>query len=590
MARIYIDGKPCQGNPNQTIIEVAYQNGITIPHFCWHPELSVSGNCRMCLVEVGLPKRLADGSFEKDENGKTIINFFPKLQIACATQISDEMQVRTLSKAAIKAQEAVMEFLLINHPLDCPICDEAGLCKLQEYAFCYSEGESRFIETKNHKDKRVSWGPNVLYDAERCISCSRCIRFAQEIAKQDVLTFFNRNDKVTIKLFEGKEFDSPYSMNVIDICPVGALTSKDFRFKSRVWDMSFNPSICTGCSRGCNVKIGVRNNEILRYDPAPNPYVNKFWICDWGRLNIYPTVNENRITEPMIKKEGQLVSVSWQEAIAFASNNLKKYKPYEIMFIASAKSSNEDNYLFANYVKKILKSNNLDFIKHSEEAFADDFLRTSDKAPNTNGLIELGLSDNKGTQISDLIAKIRSKQIKVLHSLDEDILKIEGLENELKNLEFIIVHSSNKNKISKLADLVFAASTFAESEGTFTNENKRVQHFEPFLRTAENQRYMGMKMSRLDKFGSHNDRWTQHELRHSKQNWAILQMLAKQLGANWNYKSSSDIFDEISNQVPSFKGMNYQLLDYYQGLTLGKADKPDDKVLNYLSHYLTPVW
>lgn len=588
MANIYIDEKRYEAKPNQTIIEVAFQNGITIPHFCWHPELSISGNCRMCLVEVGMSKRLADGYFEKDEDGRIKVSYFPKLQIACATLISDEMHVRTLSKPVIEAQEAVMEFLLINHPLDCPICDEAGQCKLQEYAFKYSEGESRFIETKNHKDKRQSWGPNVLFDAERCISCSRCIRFAKEIAKQDVLTFVNRNDHVTIQLFEGKEFDSPYSMNVIDICPVGALTSKDFRFKSRVWDMSFNNSICVGCSRGCNVKIGIRNNEILRYDPAPNAYVNTHWLCDWGRLNVYPKINKNRVTEPMIKKEGSYISVSWQEAVTFAANNLKKFKASEIMFVGSAKMSNEDNYLLSNFVKKIVKSNNLDFIQYIDDSFADDLLRTNDKAPNSNGAIEFGLTNNNGVKISDLVAKIRANQIKVMYVFDDEINKILGLENELKNLEFIVVHSQNHSRLTKVADVIFASSTFAESEGTFINVNKRVQHFEPILVTAENQRYMGMKMSRLDKFGSHNDRWTQHELRRCKQNWAIIQMLANQFNANWNFASSSDVFDEIANLSANFKGMNYKLLDYYHGLILGKADKPDKKILNYVSHYLRP--
>ncbi len=588
MPQIYIDDKRCEAKLNQTIIEVAYQNGIIIPHFCWHPELSVSGNCRMCLVEVGTPKRLADGSFEKDDNGKIKINYFPKLQIACATQISDGMHVRTFSKPVIEAQEAVMEFLLINHPLDCPICDEAGQCKLQEYAFKYSEGESRFVETKNHKDKRQSWGPNVLFDAERCISCSRCIRFAKEIAKQDVLTFVNRGDHVTIQLFEGKQFDSPYSMNVIDICPVGALTSKDFRFKSRVWDMSFNDSICPGCSRGCNIKIGIRNNEILRFDPAPNPYVNKHWLCDWGRLNIYPNINKNRVTEPMIKKDSNLTAVSWQEAITFAANNLRKFKPSEIMFIGSAYCTNEDNYLLSNFVKKIVKSNNLDFIQHSDDSFEDDLLRTKDKTPNSNGAIEFGLTNNSGVKTIDLVAKIKSKQIKVLYILDDDISKISGLENELNHLEFIVVHAQNHSRLTQIANVVFAASSFAESEGTFINVNKRVQHFDAALVTVENQRYMGMKMSRLDKFGSHNDRWTQHELRRCKQNWAIIQMLANQFNANWSYKSSSDVLDEIANLIPGFKGMTYKLLDYYQGLTLGRADKPDEKVLNYVSHYLRP--
>jgi NADH-quinone oxidoreductase subunit G len=232
MPHIFIDGKRLETKTGKTIIETAYENGLDIPHFCWHPELSVAGNCRMCLVEIGMPKRNHDGSLETDKNGNPVVSYMPKLQIACATPISDGMYVNVNNDKVIHAQEAVMEFLLINHPLDCPICDEAGECKLQEYAFTHSTGESRFDETKNHKDKRHKWGPNVMYDAERCISCSRCIRYAKEIADQDVLTFVQRGDHVTIKLFEGTQFDNDYSMNVIEICPVGALTSPDFRFKS----------------------------------------------------------------------------------------------------------------------------------------------------------------------------------------------------------------------------------------------------------------------------------------------------------------------------------------------------------------------
>ncbi|MCO5251301.1 MAG: 2Fe-2S iron-sulfur cluster-binding protein [Candidatus Kapabacteria bacterium] len=230
MPHFFIDGKKIETKQGKTVIEAAYENGLQIPHFCWHPELSVSGNCRMCLVEIGMPKRLPDGTPENDENGNPMVNYFPKLQIACATPVTDGMYVNTNNAKVVEAQEAVMEFLLINHPLDCPICDEAGECKLQDYAFRYSDGESRFDEMKNHKDKRQKWGPNVMFDAERCISCSRCIRYSQEIAKQDVLTFVQRGDHVTIKLFDGTQLDNPYSMNVIEICPVGALTSPDFRF------------------------------------------------------------------------------------------------------------------------------------------------------------------------------------------------------------------------------------------------------------------------------------------------------------------------------------------------------------------------
>jgi NADH-quinone oxidoreductase subunit G len=586
MALIVINGKHINASEGSSIIEAAYNNGIDIPHFCWHPELSVSGNCRMCLVEVGSVKKSPDGNIERYEDGNPVISFLPKLQIACATKINDGMHVRTMSEPVIKAQEAVMEFFLINHPLDCPICDEAGQCKLQDYAFNHSSGESRFIEEKNHQAKRVSWGPNVLYDAERCISCSRCIRFGKEFAEQDLLTFVNRGDKVTIKVETDKEFDNPYSMNVIDICPVGALTSKDFRFKSRVWDMSFNESICTGCSRGCNIKLGVRNNEILRIEPATNMNVNKHWMCDYGRLN-YENINNERLCFPMIKENGALIESNWDKAFQTAGQILKKYKPNEVVFIASAKASNEDNYLFNKFVKTIYKSHNIEFLNYIDDNFADNKLKTKEKAPNSNGLIELinGISEVNFTELAN---KVKLKDIKVIYIFDNTLDDSSPLFKILPEVGCVIAHCINKGRILQYTDVVFADSATAESEGTFVNINKRVQHFTPAIVTTENIRQMGMKMSRLDKFGAHNDSWTQHETRNTRQSWRTIQNIANAFGAGWNYHNSSDVFEEIVGKVEGFKGMNYQQLNMYKGLTLFKAGKHEEQFREYVSHYFKP--
>ncbi len=588
MPHIYIDDKLIEAQQNKTIIEVAFENGIDIPHFCWHPELTVAGNCRMCLVEVGMPKKLPNGAISVDSSGKPEISYFPKLQIACATTVAEGMYVRTKSEAAINAQEAVMEFLLINHPLDCPICDEAGQCKLQEYAFNHSKGMSRFIETKNHKPKRQSWGPNVLFDAERCISCSRCIRFAKEIAKQDVLTFVQRGDHVTIELFENKEFDSPYSMNVIEICPVGALTSKDFRFKSRVWDMSFNDSICPGCAKGCNTKLGVRNNEILRIEPRANPYVNKFWMCDYGRLTQYEFVNNNRITDPYIKVDGNHKKVGLDEACSEAANRLKQFNPHQIMFVGSAKATNEDNYILAKFAKH-LNTKNLDCLKYIDENFQDNFLRCADKAPNTNGALQVGIKpDLHSVRIEQLSEKIATGDIKAILVMEETFEEYTEIFKNLSELKLLVVLGYNHSNLTSIADIILPASTYAEIEGTFVNTDLRVQHFTPAVVTSENLRFMGMKMSRLDKFGAFNDRWTQHQVRNSRQSWKIIQKIANRLNANWSFRNSHDVFLEITHNIASFKGMNYELLDEFQGLTLGKAEKPDPKVRNYESHYMKP--
>lgn len=589
MVRIVIDNKEIEVQEGKTVIEAAFENGMYITHFCWHPELSISGNCRMCLVEVGMPQKLPDGSFAKDNNGNLAISYFPKLQIACATQVSEGMHIRTNSPAAIKAQESVMEFLLINHPLDCPICDEAGQCKLQEYAFRNSSGISRFEEEKVHAPKHIPWGPYVIFDAERCIKCSRCIRFAQEIAHQDVITFVNRNDHVTIELAVGKQFDNPYSMNVIELCPVGALTSRDFRFKARVWDMSFNDSICTGCSRGCNIKIGVRNNEILRIEPKTNPYVNKFWMCDYGRLSQHTRINQNRITKPMVKNNGVLDPTDWNTAFSETANRLKKYKPNEILFLASPYSSNEDNYLISILAKKIIKSDNIYFRASYNNDFADNFLKTNDMTPNLNGVAEiLSKKTNDALTTDSLFEKLQNSNIKALYSLDYDLILLDKIEKIFDKLELVIVHATNHSDLLNYVDIVLPTNYIAETEGTIVNVDKRVQHFTPALVTAENLRFMGMKMSRLDKFGAHNDKWNIHELRYSLPAWKIIAGIAEKLGYKINFKNAKDIFYEIEQNFKAFQGMNYKLLDEYMGLKLGLANKPDPKIHIYESYYMKP--
>src|SRR3990172_9929866 len=334
MAKITIDGSEFDVDPKLTVIQAAEQNGIEIPHFCWHAKLSVSGNCRMCLVEV-----------EK----------MPKLAISCATQVTEGMVVKTQSDRVLQARKAVMEFLLINHPLDCLICDEAGECKLQDYAYKHSIGYSRFDENKVHKPKRVELGPNVMLDVERCIMCSRCIRFADEIAHQPVLTFTQRGTHVVLTTFPGTKLDNPYAMNVIELCPVGALTSRDFRFRSRVWEMSSTESICIGCSRGCNTYAWVRQNEVLRLTPRLNEGVNSYWMCDAGRLNTFKFVNsKDRLNGPLVRKDNELVEVGWDEAIARVVSELKGFKKSEIAGIGSPFATNEDNYVFQKVMREVL--------------------------------------------------------------------------------------------------------------------------------------------------------------------------------------------------------------------------------------------
>lgn len=591
MPQIIIDGQHIEAAAGKTIIEAALDNGINIPHFCWHPALSVAGNCRMCLVNVGSIKRSADGTIELDEQGKPAVNYMPKLQIGCATPITDGMVIDTQNHKTENAQNAVMEFLLVNHPLDCPICDEAGQCKLQEYGFKHSTGKSRFDEQKVHKPKRVELGPNIIFDGERCISCSRCIRFADEIAEQPVLSFVQRGDKVTIETFPGTTFDSPYSMNVIDICPVGALTSTDFRFKTRVWEMSFNDSVCTGCSRGCNIKIGVRDNTVMRIEPRTNMNVNEYWMCDDGRLSAhYDLVNQNRISEPAIRVNDTLNQTTWNDAYSAAANLLTGIKHQEIMVIGSSFASNEDNYVLAKFAKNVLHTNNVDFVRHYDDSYADKFLRTNDRSPNAHGAWESGIAHHPqhGTSIDHVADKIAQGFIKAVYVMDENIALHPKIGAVLDKLQVLIVHSHHDNETVRKAHVVFPSAMYAESEGTYTNVNKRVQHFTPAVVTKENERTMGMKMSRWDKFGAFNDRWTQGERRNCRMSWKIVQGVANAMKAQWNYKDSESVFDEMAHHLEGMKGMSYELLDEFGGMVIGKAGTPEKKGVVYESHYLKP--
>lgn len=543
MPKIIIDGKEIEFKQGQTIIEAAKDHGIEIPHFCWHPKLSVSGNCRMCLVEV-----------EK----------MPKLVIACATVASDGMVVHTESPKAIAARNAVMEFLLINHPLDCPICDEAGECKLQDYAYQHSIGESRFVEEKVHKDKRVKIGPRVMFDAERCISCSRCIRFCDEIAKDSELTFTKRGDRVTITTFPGEELDNPYSMNVVDICPVGALTNADFRFKARVWDMSHTNSVCIGCSRGCNIEIWVRNNEILRLTPRHNEEVNSYWMCDHGRLNTFKFVNaENRVDSPHLRKEGKLVRVGWDEAFAEAASRLKTLGKDQIAVIGSPYATCEDNYIVSKFARSVLGTNNIDFIRHIDYSFADDILRREDLTPNSLGAELAGVKPQKnGLNIDGIIKSIKEGKIKALYLVEDDILTVNPeLETYLAKLEVFIVHATNFNQSTNFADIVFPAATYAEKNGTFINFQGRLQRIRPSVATIEVDRALeGMALSRLDKFGTKFDRWAQGKHFDARSTWKILTSLANVLGSKWKYQMAEDVFDEMTNSIAEFKGLDYDVI------------------------------
>ena len=284
---ISVDGAAYRVLEGQTILEAldalgVLMNGVDVPHYCWHPKLSIDGSCRLCQVEV-------EG--------------VPKLQIACDTRVRDGMVIHTQSERVRRAREGVMELLLVNHPLDCAICDQAGECKLQDYAVDYGVASARSVEPRRALQKRVPLGPQVVFDQERCILCRRCVRFCREVPGTSELGVFNRGDASVVETAPGEVLDNPYSMNVADICPVGALTTNDFRFKIRVWFLEEVDGICTGCANGCNISLGVSKGEVQRYLPRRNDAVNDTWICDEGRLSYKAIGRPDRLTEALVRND-----------------------------------------------------------------------------------------------------------------------------------------------------------------------------------------------------------------------------------------------------------------------------------------------
>ncbi len=538
MITITIDGKQVQTEPTKTIIEAAFENGIYIPHFCWHPAFSISGNCRMCLVEV---ERM------------------PKQVIACSTLCMDGMVVHVDSQKAVDARKAVMEFILINHPLDCPICDEAGECKLQEYTYRYSAGESRFDEEKNPNRKRVELGPNVMFDAERCISCSRCIRFCEEVAGDPQLTFSQRGDRVTITTLPGRKLDNPYSMNVIDVCPVGALTSKSFRFMARAWDMSSTETVCPGCARGCNMKLWVRQNTILRATPRENQAVNDFWMCDAGRLTCFSHVHaDTRVTQPTVLRNGAAVAVGIDEAVAAAREALARHQGREIAVIASSTSTTEDLFALTRLAEEVLRTGSIDVVPHIVSGDQDGRLIREDKTPNRAGAILVGAASADGDRLTAIIDGLNGGSIRALLITDPHAFSHPALAEAAKRASTIVAIVSNHTAVTEAAEVVLPAATFAEVDGTFLNCEMHLQRVRPAVNTTPaERRRTGMAVSRLDRFATEFDRWGRMPVVASAPLWKLVTMLAAAWGRKWGHAAAAEVFLEMASRLPALKNHSH---------------------------------
>jgi NADH-quinone oxidoreductase subunit G len=516
-------GKPAP----TTVLQACQHAGIELPHYCYHPRLSVAGNCRMCLVHVGMPGRPGpDGKPPMNDDGTLKIS--PKQLgyeretaqgvIGCATDLIPGMEIYASSAETKEMREAVLESLLINHPLDCPICDQAGECKLQEYSVEHGQAESEFAETKVHKPKAIDLGPRITLDAERCILCTRCIRFTSDIAGDDSLGIVNRGSHSTIAAFPGKAFDNNYTLNTVDICPVGALTSKDFRFQMRVWFLKETKSLCTGCGTGCNTVIGSRENKMYRYEPRENDAVNASWMCDAGRLDYKWIGREDRLGEVLANGR----RVGWEKALREISEKLAAVEAGATAIIASARQTNEELWLLSQLRKKLKAFT--DCVPRQGEA--DGLLVDADKNPNSTGARLIGLTTQRmGLRLKRIAKGIESGEITTLIVFGEDVTKHGIAPKLLRKLKLLIVSDILPNATTEYAHYLLPGCAHAEKRGSFTNVKGRVQKF----------------MQALQPPGD------------ARPEWEFLHDLTSNVTGGNGFNSIEGLFNQMAQDVPAFK-------------------------------------
>ena len=468
LVTVNIDGKDIAVPKGTNVIEAARQLGIEIPHYCYHPKLTIAGNCRMCLIEMGMPAvdPATKAPIMDAATGKQKINWIPRPQIGCATNASPGLHVKTSSPMAREAREGVTEFLLINHPLDCPICDQAGECKLQEFSTAYGRGYSRFVEQKNVKPKRTELGPRVTLDDERCILCSRCIRFCKEVAKDDVLGFVDRGSYSTLTCYPGKQLANNYSLNTVDICPVGALTSTDFRFKMRVWFLKETPSIDTESSVGANTTVSSREGVIYRITPRQNDAVNDTWMADSGRLLYKQVKAADRLLAPSIN--GAVTAT--EMALKAAADALNHGS---VAIVGSGRSSVEEQFL----TKKLADALQASVSLVSRVGQGDKLLISADRNPNVRGALVTGLiSVLPPQQLTTLAADIDAGKVKTVLSIGEDLTAAGLTAAQLAKVSVVYL-GTHQNATSNAAKVVIPTLTVFEKSGTFVNQQFRLQKF-----------------------------------------------------------------------------------------------------------------
>jgi NADH-quinone oxidoreductase subunit G len=517
MPKLTIDGKEIEVEGGTNLIEAARRLGIEVPHYCYHPGLSIAGQCRLCMVDI-----------EKA----------PRPTIACNTQAADGMVVHTDTERVKQSRQSMMEFHLVNHPLDCPVCDQAGECWLQIYYMKHGLYDPRMTDEKVHKPKAVPLGPHVMLDAERCILCSRCVRFCDEVTGTGELGIFNRGDHSEIGLFPGRDLVNNYAANVVDICPVGALTDRDFRFQVRVWYLDTARSVCTGCARGCNIEVHVNRRRphhaegrrVARLKPRYNAEVNAWWLCDVGRYHFGFVDEPSRLTAPARRSAGGSIEVDWDEAVTAVDEALRRHPVEQVAVLASPQMANED--LMA--LRRVLETRGIQQVAFdvppAAPAEGDDFLLRADRAPNRRGAELIGL----GGDAAAILAAARGGRLRCLWVFHHDLLAAGWAASEaaeaLGRVETVIFTGTNANATSARAHWVLPAAAWVEREGTYTNFEGRVQRF----RTA------------IEPLGA------------ALAEWDLLGRVLAAGGGTPGGGRAELWFRELGRAVPAFAGLTYQ--------------------------------
>lgn len=510
----FIDGKEYTANEGKTVLQVALESGVDIPHFCYHHTLGIDGNCRICLVEI-------EGN--------------PKLVTSCTTPATEGMKVITDSEKVKKRRAGILELILLNHPLDCPVCDKAGECILQNYSYDHGHPHSRLEYSKEHFPVK-DLGPDIYLWTERCIKCSRCERFLDRITETGELGFFNRGVKTELSIFPGKPIDNPLSLNIVDICPVGALLDKDFLFQARVWDLKKTESVCFNCSSGCNIEYWDLDNILKRITPRHNEKVNGDWICNEGRRSYKIVDNQDRLIVHKFRGKNVSLDQGIEELINTIEKTKDKYGPESIAAVGSPWLTNEENFLIRRIFGNELGAKLAVLPVRSEKKdifFPGGFTIRAEKAPNARGArIAMGLKGKKGREFETVLEQLKSGKIKCVIVFNGDPLApiSNDVVTALRRAWFFAACEPLPSGLSRSADLVFAGNLPAEKDGTFTNS------------TEFTQRIRQAVFKPLD----------------SEPEWKILLRISKRWKKEIKAINPSEIFEGMAKKVKFFKGLDYE--------------------------------